>query len=70
MFAILHFVAVKKSRHEKTFALSETVRSEVVSLLPLSVRQPKRAGGHVWGTKAKPLAPCCRRLCCLSLDRI
>jgi hypothetical protein len=23
-----------------------------------------------WGTKAKPLAPCCRRLCCLSLERV
>ncbi len=56
MSKTLHFTAVKKSRHENTFALSETVRSEVVSLLPLSVRQPKRAGGHVWGTKAKPLA--------------
>ena len=62
-FAILHFVAVKKSRRENTFALSETVRSEVVSLLPLSVRQPIRAGGTYGAMKAKPVAPCCRRLC-------
>jgi hypothetical protein len=29
----------------------------------------QRVGGHVWGTKAKPLAPCRRRLCCLSKQR-
>ena len=45
MFAILHFVAVKKS------ALSETARSEVVSLRPVLVRQPKRAGGTLGGRR-------------------
>jgi hypothetical protein len=63
MFAILHFVAVKKPWLGNTLALSETVRSEVVSLLPLTVRQPNVLGGAYGGTKAKPLAPCCRRLC-------
>ena len=42
--AILHFAVVKKSRRENTFALSETVRSEVV---PLLLRQSKRAGARV-----------------------
>jgi hypothetical protein len=53
MFAILHFIAVKKSRHGNTFAWSETVCSEVVSLLPLSVRQPERAWGARMGDEGK-----------------
>jgi hypothetical protein len=57
MFGILHFIAVKSRATITTLALSETVRLEVVSLLPLLVRLPNVLGGHVWGTKAKPLAP-------------
>ncbi len=52
MFALLHFVAVKKSRYGNMFALSETVRSEVCLLLPLSVRQPDVLGG-TYGDEGK-----------------
>jgi hypothetical protein len=44
MFAILHFTAVKKPCLNHTLALSETVRSEVCTLFPLSVRQPNVLG--------------------------
>jgi hypothetical protein len=57
MFGILHFIAVKKSRHDNNIGLVGD-RASRGCIAPASIGPtPKRAGGHVWGTKAKPLAP-------------
>ena len=64
MLRILHSNVVKKRLWTTRLARSD--RASVEQLPPRSVRWPKRAGGHVWGTKAKPLASCRRRLCCFS----
>jgi hypothetical protein len=44
-------------RHKK--ASAEPVACPIGTSVPFQsppIRQPKRVGGHVWGTKAKPLA--------------
>ncbi len=68
-FTVLHFAAVKKPRRTHTFALSETARLGAC-IAPATVGPTaQRVGGHVWGTKAKPLAAYRRRLCCLYRSR-
>ena len=52
MFAILHFTAVKKSRHGNMFALSETVRSEVC-VAPASVGPTAQRVGGTYGDEGK-----------------
>ena len=48
----LHFAAVKKPQQNHTLAQS----GHGCPFSHRPIRQPKRVGGHVWGTKAKPLA--------------
>jgi hypothetical protein len=52
MFAILHFVAVKKSRHANMFALSESVRTEVL-FAPASFGPTAQRVGHTYGDEGK-----------------
>jgi len=51
-FVFLRFAAVKKPQQNHTLAQSR----HGCSFSHRPIRQPKRVGGHVWRTKAKPLA--------------
>jgi hypothetical protein len=57
IFAIPHFTAVKKSRQGNTICLvGDRAFRGLLGSSPLSVPTAQRVEGHVWRTKAKPLA--------------